>query len=71
MEYEIQFDNGIGGQIYKEFASIKQAIKWAKIEATRNLRTTTAVRIQIGLADLDSWEHDEVIHCFLGIINRR
>ena len=58
-EYDIQIDNGMSGQIYKEFDSLSSAIDyahdWAKSLRSREDRT---VLIHVGLADLCEWEYE-------------
>lgn len=58
-EYDIQIDNGMSGQIYKEFDSLSSAIDyakgWAKSLRSREDRT---VLIHVGLADLCQWEYE-------------
>lgn len=58
-EYEIQIDNGMSGQMYKEFDSLPSAIAyandWAKSLRSREDRV---VLVHVGLADLCQWEYE-------------
>lgn len=58
-EYEIQIDNGMSGQMYKEFDSLLSAIAYAK-DWAKSLRSREdrAVLVHVGLADLCQWEYE-------------
>ncbi len=58
-EYDIQIDNGMSGQIYKEFDSLRSAIAYAK-DWAKSLRSREdrAVLVHVGLADLCEWEYE-------------
>lgn len=58
-EYDIQIDNGMSGQIYKEFDSLHSAIAYAKDWANSiRSRYDRTVLVHVGLADLCEWEYE-------------
>lgn len=62
MEYEIQIDNGIGGQCYEEFDSLESAAEWAvKWAMSGSWRHDGEVKIQVRKSIVDEWEHEETI----------